>query len=115
MRDTTSGSDTIDVTDADGNVVARSTSSGLATVAVTGADGGVIFVAAPEGATVEEATALLGEPGELKGPSPTVWGDEHAAAFLATDEEAAVAATPQGEGEPVKARGENFDAPEVLD
>lgn len=74
--------------------------------------GGVLLVAAPVGSTVEEASALLGEPGEVKGPSPTVWGEEHAAAFGM--DMAMSVVTPQGDGEPVKGPAEDRMADEVV-
>lgn len=117
------------ITDGDGGELAVLESSGLIRVCVPdpadpprfGAEGevvhpgGILFVAAPEGTTVEQALGMLGEPGEVKGPSARVWGDDHAARFGASDAELAVLDTPQGDGEPVKGPSADFAAEEVID
>lgn len=64
--------------------------------------------------TLDEVLATLGEPGEVKGPSAAVWGDESAAAFN-QDQPLLGVVTPQGAGEPVKGPAEDRDADEVLD
>lgn len=64
--------------------------------------GGIIHVAAPVGSTIEEAAALLGPPGDVKGPDPEVWGEEHAAAFGVGESLEPGDLTPQGLGGEVK-------------
>lgn len=115
-----------------GRVVAVGTDTGLAIVTVPDPQdpprteggevvypGGVLHVAAPVGCSPEEAAALVGEPGEVKGPSPRVWGEDSAVAFDLLQEALAagqpgVVDTPQGDGEPVKGPGEDFAADEVV-
>lgn len=125
MTDAAGFTDEVEI-EVNGELAAVSTASGLMVVEVPDPNdpatytddgeltsaGGVIFVAAPVGSTVEDAMALLGEPGEVKGPSPAVWGDASADAFAFRAEHPD---GPEPLPEGVKGPAEDRMADEVLD
>lgn len=124
IHETMGVSDSVEV-EVNGERVEVDTSSGLEIVAVPdpndppreNADGeveypgGVLFVAAPAGSSVEEAAALLGDPGEIKGPSSTVWGEDSALAFAYREDPETPEPLPEG----TKGPAEDRLADEVVD
>lgn len=101
---------TADLDSEDGGTSAVLESSGLRIVRVETEGGDVLHVTWPEDdpdPDPADVLASLGDPGEVKGPSVAVWGEDQALA----DRVPAPAEHPRG----VRGPAEDFGADEVID